>query len=394
MNKISHLNCFRGIVAGAALGLALAAPPLARAQLAISVNDSKAVLDNGTVRAVANPPADTLTLLDLSVFPPKVVGDIDAAGSVQGPPLSVAITPDETLALVTVAQRVEGGRLVADNRLLVVDISSRPPVVMETLRTGLAPAGVSISASGTFAMVANRGDGTVSLFTIAGRRVTPAGSLLVGHAGSGPSHVAITPDGRRALVTRDGDNRVSFLAFDEKRQLFDTGFSLATGSRPYGIDISRDGLYAAVANIGTGDGRSDTVSLIDIDAKVPAVLHTLAVGQTPEGILFSPSGRHVAVVVMNGSNKPADSPHYAPNGRLVMLRVDAGKLRRVASTRIGKWSQGVAFSPNGRLVLVQNMVEKTIQLLRWREVDEELTDTEQVLTMRGGPAAIRTATRP
>ena len=392
MNKIRHLIDFRAIFAVSAL--ALAAAPVAHAQMAVSVNDNKAVVDDGTVRAVANPAPDTISLLDLSVFPPKVVAEIDAAGSVQGPPLSVAITPDESLALVTVAQRIEGGRLVADNRLLVVDIAARPPVVIETLRTGLAPAGVSISASGTFAMVANRGDGTVSLFTIAGRRVTPAGSVLLGNAKSGPSHVAITPDGRRALVTRDGDNRVSFLAFDDKRQLFDTGYSLATGSRPYGIDISRDGLQAVVANIGTGDGKSDTVSLIDIDAKVPAVLHTLAVGQTPEGILFSPSGKHVAVVVMNGSNKQAGSPHYAPNGRLVMLRVDGGKLRRVASARIGKWSQGVAFSPNGRLVMVQNMVEKTIQLLRWQEFDEDLSDTGQVLTMRGGPAAIRTATRP
>src|SRR4051812_29122084 len=47
-----------------------------------------------------NPVPDTITIFDLSVSPPKVVGEVQAPTSVVGPPQSVAITRDESIALV------------------------------------------------------------------------------------------------------------------------------------------------------------------------------------------------------------------------------------------------------------------------------------------------------
>ena len=82
------------------LGL-VAVVPVAHAQLAISVNDNKVVLDNGTAKVVPNPAPDTVTIIDLKANPPRVVAEIKAPASVVGPPLSVALTPDESLALVT-----------------------------------------------------------------------------------------------------------------------------------------------------------------------------------------------------------------------------------------------------------------------------------------------------
>ena len=51
--------------------LLLASP--AFAQIAISVNDNKVMLDNGTVKVVPNAPPDTLTVIDLRSTPPRVV---------------------------------------------------------------------------------------------------------------------------------------------------------------------------------------------------------------------------------------------------------------------------------------------------------------------------------
>jgi DNA-binding beta-propeller fold protein YncE len=56
-----------------------------------------------------------------------------------------------------------------------------------------------------------------------------------------------------------------------------------------------------VANIGRGQGDSDTVSVIDLQAQPFRVVETVVVGQTPEGIALSPDGKLCAVVVMNGS---------------------------------------------------------------------------------------------
>ena len=55
---------------------------------------------------------------------------------------------------------------------------------------------------GTLALVANRSEGTVSVFSIAGHTLTPVGKISLGDEKSGPSHVAIAPDGKTALVER------------------------------------------------------------------------------------------------------------------------------------------------------------------------------------------------
>jgi DNA-binding beta-propeller fold protein YncE len=147
-----------------------------------------------------------------------------------------------------------------------------------------------------------------------------------------------------------------------------------------------------VANIGRGTGDADTVSLIDLQREPFRIVDTVSVGQTPEGIMVSPDNRHVAVTVMNGSNKPAGSPFAGP-GLVRLLRIDNGKLSVVSEAQVGTWSQGAAFSHDGRTLLVGNMVGKDISVLRVAE-DGKLTDTGTRLRVGGGSAALRTAERP
>jgi len=363
------------------------------AELAVSANDNKVVLVDGATKVVANPPADTISVLDLAASPPRVVAEIPVPGSVVGPPMSVAITPDQGLALISAAMKVDPAdptKQVPNNRLSVVDLRASPPAVIATLETGKGPAGLTINRQGTLTLVANRSEGTVSVFTIQGKTVAPAGSVRLGDEKSGPSQVGITPDGRTALVTRDGDNFISILSIDGTK-VEHTKRDLTAGMRPYGLDISADGSVAVVANIGRGNGDNDTVSVIDLKVQPPRVVETVVVGQTPEGIVLSPDGRLCAVVVMNGSNKPKESPFFAPNGKLLLYRVDGTKLVPAAAAWIGRWSQGIAFSADSRTILVQNMVEKEIQVLRWD--GNTLQDTGQRIKTNGGPAAIRTAPR-
>jgi hypothetical protein len=60
-----------------------------------------------------------------------------------------------------------------------------------------------------------------------------------------------------------------------------------------------------------------------------------------------------------------------------------------AEAPIGHWSQGVAFTPDGRHLLVQYMVEKDIMVLKVG--GDKLEDTGQRLKVKAGPAAIRAA---
>jgi len=370
----------------AVLALATSAP----AQLAVTSNDNKVMLDNGTVKIVQNPAPDTVTIIDLKASPPRVVAEIAAPGSVVGPPLSVALTPDESLALVGSSTRVDPSdptKTVPDTRVSVIDLKASPPAVIATLEAGKSAAGISINRQGTLALVANRSEGTVSVFAISGKTVTPVGKVTVADEKSGTSHAVFTPDGKMALVTRDGDHKISVLSVDGTKVEY-TKRDINAGLRPYGIDVSSKGDFAAVANIGIGQGDTDTVSLIDVRARPPRVVETVSVGQTPEGIKVSPDGRHVAVVVMNGSNKAKESPFYADNGKLVVLRAKGMKLTKVAEAPIGHWSQGAAFSPDGKTILVGNMVEKDVQVFSF---DGRGLKEIARLKVNGGPAAVRTA---
>src|SRR6202011_1266502 len=144
----------------------------AAAQLAVSSNDAKAVLVDGVNTVPPSPADDTVTLIDLGVSPPKVVGELKAPSSVVGPPQNVAIAPDESIGLVASSMKLDPTdpkKLVPDNRLTVIDLKATPPAVVATLETGLGPSGTSINRAGTLALVANANDGTISVFTISGK---------------------------------------------------------------------------------------------------------------------------------------------------------------------------------------------------------------------------------
>jgi DNA-binding beta-propeller fold protein YncE len=374
------------------LGAALAGVSmLASAQLAVSANDNKVELVDGVVTVVPDAAPDTIAIIDLSTKPPRLVAEIEGAASVVGPPLSVAVAPDESFALVTAATKIVKGKQVPDNKLQVVDLRSSPPGVVATYDVGAGAAGVSINREGTLALIANRNEGTVSAFAIDGRILAPLGKIKLGDEKSGPSSIAISPDGRTALVTRDGDNRVSVLSIDGARVEY-TKRDVYPGLRPYGVVFCEPGNIAVVANVGAGQGDVDTISVIDMKANPVRVVDTITIGPTPEGIVCAPDGRRVAVTVMSGSNKPKGSPFYRQHGKVILLHVNGRKLQKVAEADVGNWSQGAVFSTNGRMLLVQNMVQKDIQV--FDVVAAGLHDTGRRIQLKGGPAGIRIADKP
>lgn len=361
----------------------------AHAQLAVSANDGKAVLVDGVSKTPASPAADTVSIIDLNVSPPKVIGEVKAPTSVVGPPMSVAVAPDESIALVTGAMKVDPAdatKSVPDNKLSVIDLRAKPPAVVATLEAGLGAAGVSFNRAGNLALVANRSEGTVSVFTVSGKTLTPAGVVDFGAKTSGPSHVVFSMDGKTALVTRDGDNKISVLSVDGNKVEY-TKRDLGAGLRPYGIDVSAKGDAAVVANIGTSAGDTDTISVIDIAAKPPRVVDTISVGQTPEGLKLSPDGQYAAVAVMNGSNKPKSSPFFNDNGLLKIYRLKDKRLTPVAEAKVGHWCQGIAFNKDSKTILVQCMVENEILVFSFD--GKKLTAKPSIKVT--GPAGIRTA---
>ncbi|TMK15565.1 MAG: YncE family protein, partial [Alphaproteobacteria bacterium] len=229
----------------------------------------------------------------------------------------------------------------------VIDLKASPPKVSAQLQAGQGAAGVSINRAGTLALVANRSEGTVSVFSIAGNTLTPVGKVNLGDDKAGPSHVAITPDGKTALVTRDGDNKISVLSIDGTK-VEHTKRDISAGLRPYGLVVHPNGKVAVAANIGTGSGDADTVSVID--AK--------------------------------------NSPFFNDYGLVKVLSLKGNELVPLTEAKVGHWCQGLAWSKGNRTLLVQCMVEKEIMVFSF---DGKELKPAGSIKFNAGPAGIRTA---
>jgi DNA-binding beta-propeller fold protein YncE len=382
----------RTLVAAGALVTAFAAS--GRAQIAVSSNDNKTVNLNGVNTVVRNPQPDTATIIDIGVSPPKVIAEIPTPGNWQAPPQSVAISPDESIALVTNSSKIDPAdptKTTPDDTMSVIDLKAAPPKVIATLHAGRGATGVSINRSGTLALVANRGDGTVSVFTISGKTVTPAGAVDLGDPNCGPGLPVFTPDGKRAFVTRNNDHKVSMLSVTGNKVEY-TKRDVSANLRPYGIEISPKGDAAYVANIGNGPtGSVDTISVLDLTFDTPRMVDSIAVGIVPEGIALSPDGGFLAVNVMNGSNVPKTAGWYHDFGILKIMRVNGTTVTPLTQTNVpGHWCEGAAWSRNQKTILVQCMVEKAIFVYGF---DGKTLTPAGSIKVNGGPAGLRTADR-
>jgi DNA-binding beta-propeller fold protein YncE len=363
----------------------------ADAQIAVSANDGKVVNQDGKNVTIKDG-QDTVTIIDLGLLPPKVIGEVKAGASVVGVPQSVAIAPDESIALVTAALKLDPAdptKTIDDNKMAVIDLKASPIAVIATVEVGIGPSGVSFSPDGKLVLVANRAGGTVSVLTVAGKTVTPSGSVDLGNAKSGPSHVAFLRDGKRALVTRDGDHRISVLSIDGTK-VEDTKQFMVGGFRPYSLAISSKGDVAVFGNQGGGQGDLDVINVVDLKQNPPRIVDTISVGQTPEGVSMSQDGAYVAVTVMNGSQRAKAHHAYNDHGLVKVYRVEGTKLTYVTEAKVGGWGQGVAWSNDGKTLLFQAMLTKELQVLGFDGTTLKVTGS---IGVPGGPAGIRTAER-
>lgn len=360
----------------------------AAAQLAVSANDGKAVLVKGVNTVPDNPVADNVSIIDLNVMPPKVLATITMPTSLVGPPQSVAIAHDESFAIITAATKIDPAdkkKIVPHNLVSVLDLKAKPPAVIQTIEAGLGATDVAINKAMTLVLVTNRNEGTVSIFTLAGKTLAAAGKIKLGDEKSGPSSVAFTPDGKSALVTRDGDSKVSL--FSVNGSTLELKRDIYAGIRPYGLGISPRGDWAVTGNVGMSQGDSDTISLIDLKANPPRVVDTVTVGQSPESVTVAPDGKHVVVTVINGSSKPPGSPFLNDFGLAPVFVVDKLKFHKVTEAKTGHWCQGAAWNKTTTLLLMQCMVEQEIQMFKFD--GKELTPAGAI-KVSGGPAGFAT----
>lgn len=146
--------------------------------------------------------------------------------------------------------------------MAVFDLTSNPPKVVQSLNAGAGATQVRVSPNGGLALIANRTEGTLSMFTVKDRRLTPVGKVDTGNPKSLPSAVVFVDD-RTALLTRGGDNMVNVLHIDGSNVTIDPR-PITTGMAPYSMDLNVGHSLAAVSNMGRGDGDEDAAMVMRI----------------------------------------------------------------------------------------------------------------------------------
>ena len=367
-------------------------PAAAMADVVLSSNDGHTVMDAAKNQVAPNPVgADTVTVIDVKAYPPKIKATFEAPGSVVGPPGAIWISKDESWGIVTSATKADAaaktGGIGPDDRVAVFDLSSNPPKVTQNLTAGPGATQVRVSPNGTLALVANRAEGTVSVFTVKDKQLTAAGKVDTGNAKSLPSAVVFVDD-KTALLTRGGDNMVNILHIDGTTVTIDPR-PITTAVAPYTMDINPSRTLAAVSNMGRGDGDQDSVSLIDLTTKPYRTVATVGVPSGPEPMKFSPDGKYLAIGAQNGSTKPSSHPFHHDKGLIALYAVEGKTLRKVAEAPVGAWAEAVAFSRDGKTVLVQSMQDREINVFRWN--GKTLSAGKNLPIQGAGPESFATA---
>lgn len=384
------------LAAPAALAMLLSAcamprllPDPGRGWLLVSAQDHKTEWVAGQSQWRPHPGPDTVSLIDLHGDLPRVVATLNAPVDAGHATVSVAVSPNEAMALVTSSQRPIGQqRHTADNRLSVIDLRAKPPRVVKTVFVGQGPMGVAIHPQGKLALVANQAEGTVSVLRIDGLAVDVLGRLPLGAGNSGPTQVLISADGRQAFVSRANDHRISVLAINGET-VRDTGRTMVAGNRPQAMVLCANTGLGVVANQGLDQGDQDTISLFDSRAQPPRVVDTVGVGQMPTGLACSADGRRVAVSLSAGSHRAKGSPFWRERGQVVLFAMEGQGLQRLGQIDVGAWPQGLWFTPDGRSLLVQNRLQHALSILQVSS--SGLRDSGRQVLLPGAPVALHAA---
>jgi len=239
--------------------------------------------------------------------------------------------------------------------------------------SGTDPASVTITSTGTFAYLANQGNGSSS-GSLSAYRINATTGTLTPVPGSPfateniPVHVAVNPAGTFAYVANivyGGSNgNLSAYSINATTGTLTplVGSPFATGNLPVSVTVNPAGTFAYVANEGNG-GSNGSISAYRIDATTGALTPVpgspFATGILPVSVTVNPAGTFAYV---------ANQGDFSINGSISAYRIDAatGALKPVPGSPFAKEiiPASVTVNPAGTFAYVANRSNGSISVFR------------------------------
>lgn len=190
-------------------------------------------------------------------------------------PAHIVFTNDGKYVLVT---NNEG------NDVSVIDAKSLK--IVNSIPTGTGPHGFRISADSKYAYIANMAEDTVSVLDL--DAMNEKQKISVGNT---PVTTGITSDGKILVVPLNAENAAGVVDLDSSNIT-----KVPVGNGPAQVYISADNKYAVIANQGTEENPSHSISKIDLGTK--QVTATTETGTGAHGVVISPDGSKIFVTNM------------------------------------------------------------------------------------------------
>ncbi|MAT13694.1 MAG: hypothetical protein CMJ46_00300, partial [Planctomyces sp.] len=133
----------------------------------------------------------------------------------------------------------------------------------------------------------------------------------------------------------------------------------------------------------------DALTVVDLKAERPHTTDVVPIGAIPESIEVSPDGSLVAAVVMGSSNYDESNPLYKDDAEVVLLERMDDSYEVVQRERIKRIPEGVAFTADGKYLVVQ--CHKAKELFVFEVIDQRLVDTGERIKVPGYASSLRAA---
>lgn len=377
------------MLSSTALSMAHAAPFM------IVGNDEKVLWDDAGKTVLKPAGKDSVLIVDLAnPEKPKIVATLPLDNSVIGPPVNVDIDPTGSVALVSdsvdvAKEEAKGGdalKINLDNKIYVIDLKAKPAKLAATITGGKQPSGLSFSPDGKMALVANRGDASITVLSVNGTDVKVTDTIAMGDS---VAHVAFAPDGKHAYAVKFTTHKLSVLDIANGKVTYNK-VDLAAGLWPYNVAVTPNGQLALTAdngNAGASDGSVDTVSVFDLTLNPPRAIDRVVVGDGPEGFAISPKGNLAAAAILRGSNAAKDAYFRKKNGSVAVLKIDGKKVTKTQDIEVGGLPEAVVFTPDGKYMLVGNYLDQDFSILKINGT--KVKDTGKRFKVPGHPASAR-----